>query len=122
MRSDEILGISHGARGLLGHGTTSPLRHVASPYEKGLRRYPRGRGARRDVRSDLGAAGIRSAWWQPDEQHHDLVRHWPDHGADRHRDRGIQLAETLVEIVLHVSATVKSTVCQPVAPSGTVPT
>jgi hypothetical protein len=32
------------------------------------------------------------------------------------------LAETLVEIVLHVSATVKSTVCQPVAPSGTVPT
>jgi hypothetical protein len=28
----------------------------------------------------------------------------------------------LVEIVLHVSTTVKSTVCQPVAPSGTVPT
>ena len=39
-----------------------------------------------------------------------------------HRDFGIQLAETLVEIVLHVYATVNSTRCQPVAPSGTVPT
>src|ERR1700739_4260813 len=109
-------------RGLAGQGVTSPLRRLASLYEKGVRCYIRARVDRRTVRSDLGAPGIRSAWWEPDEQHHDLVHHWSDHGADRHRDCGIQLAETLVEIVLHVSATVKFTVCQPVAPSGTVPT
>src|SRR3984957_14812941 len=39
-----------------------PLRHVASLYEKGFRRYIRGRIDRRSVRSDLGAPGIRRAW------------------------------------------------------------
>ena len=49
-------------------GATSPLRRVASPYEKDFRRYIRGRVARRSVRSDLGAPGIRGAWWQPAAQ------------------------------------------------------
>src|ERR1700757_5518152 len=89
---------------------------VASLYEKDFRGRVRDRVDCRAVRSDLGSPGIRRASGQPDEQHHDLVDHWPDHGADRDRDRGIQLAAH------HLSATVKSTVCQPVAPSGTAPT
>jgi hypothetical protein len=97
------------------------IRCVRSLYEKDFRHYVRGRVDCRSVRPDLGAPGIRSTWWQPDEQHHDLVHHWSDHGADRHLGCGSQLAETLVEIVLRISATAKSTVCQPVAPSGTVP-
>src|ERR1700758_2276533 len=81
-------------------GATSALRYVVFLYEKGFRRCICGRGDCHAVRSDLGASGIRCAWWQPDEQHDDLVGHWSDHGADRHRDRGIRLAETLVEIGL----------------------
>jgi hypothetical protein len=62
-RSCAILGISHGLRGLPGQGTTFPLRRLRSLYEKDFRRYIRGRVDRRIVRFDLGAAGIRSAWW-----------------------------------------------------------
>ncbi len=79
--------------------TKSRLRSL---YEKDFRRDIRGRVARRTVRSDLGAPGIRSAWRQPDEQHHNLVHHWSDHGADRDRGRSCQLAETFVEIAAHV--------------------
>src|SRR5690348_14223001 len=81
-------------------GSTSPLRRVGSLYAKGFRRYIRGWVDCRSVRSDLGAPGIWSAWWESDEQHHDLVHHWSDYSADRHRDCAIQLAETLVKITL----------------------
>lgn len=37
----------------------------------------------------------------------------------RHRDRGDQLAEALVEIGCYAGTTARFTVCQPVAPSGT---
>jgi hypothetical protein len=48
-------------RSICYQGATSPLRRLASLYEKGFRRHIRGRVDRRIVRSDLGAPGIRSA-------------------------------------------------------------
>jgi hypothetical protein len=43
--------------------TKSLSGRLGSLHEMGFRRYIRGRVDRRIVRSDLGAPGIRSAWW-----------------------------------------------------------